>query len=107
MIMFGVIIGLLFLFLGFQSIIRKDCFVEDHIFMSDEIKNDNQCNNYDCLFVQTISNKYSISVNRTFFFADEKILLSQKLNLKQGDIIKITWCHTKQAGPYYIQNIKK
>jgi len=103
LILFGIIIGMLFLFIGIQAFIKKDCFTEEHYFLSYENKNSSLCNIPECLFIYTHPVNFEDGYNRTFYFANE----NKELFYKYNDTIELTWCRTKHVGRYYIQNVQK
>ena len=90
--MFGIIIGLLIIFVGAYAFLNNKCFIEEVILLEQSIEESELCNGPECLFITVQPVGDPNDYKKTLYFSNDTLLLSEKRGFYNGDTLKLQWC---------------
>jgi len=90
--LFGIIIGLLIIFVGLYAFVNNKCFMEEVVLLDQSIQESDLCDNDECLFITVQPVGDENDYKKTLYFANDTLLLSEKRGFRNGDTLKLQWC---------------
>ena len=103
------IIALLLVFIGLYTFVtrEKGCFMEHHILLNEELREDPECKVDECLFITTQPVDKDNNYTRELYFGYETQTLQEKRGFNIGDKIVMKWCKNNDLEKYFIVGMEK